>query len=198
MKFLIRILKSVWRKIKNESKLSGENFYSFGKNSIIVTPFTQMTGIDKVSIGDNTTILAGARICVWGDKVKSPSIRIGDRCYICYSITILGLNTNKIIIGNDVLFASYVFISSESHGIDPESKMTYMEQSLSGSDVVIGDGCWIGEKVCILPGVKIGKKCIIGAASVVTKSIPDYCVAVGNPARIVKKYNFDTHAWDKI
>ena len=47
------------------------------------------------------------------------------------------------------------------------------------------------------PGVKIGKKCVIGAGSIVTKSIPDFSIAVGNPAKIIKEYNFDTHEWEK-
>ena len=89
-------------------------------------------------------------------------------------------------------------ISSENHGMDPESEKSYMRQPLVSKPVSIGDGCWIGEKVCILPGVTIGKKCVIGAGSVVTKSIPDYSIAVGNPAKVVKQYNFETQHWEKV
>ena len=71
------------------------------------------------------------------------------------------------------------------------------QQPLQTKPVSIGDGCWIGEKVCILPGVSIGKKCVIGAASVVVKSIPDYCIAAGNPAKVIKRYNFVSHQWEK-
>ena len=72
-----------------------------------------------------------------------------------------------------------------------------MDQPLNSKAINIGDGCWLGEKVCVLPGVTIGKKCIIGAGSIVTKSIPDFSIAVGNPAKVIKKYNFETHKWDK-
>ena len=71
-----------------------------------------------------------------------------------------------------------------------------MSQPLSAKNVYIGNGCWIGEQVCILSGVSIGEKCIIGAGSVVTKSIPDYCIAAGNPAKVLKKYNFETKRWE--
>jgi acetyltransferase-like isoleucine patch superfamily enzyme len=63
--------------------------------------------------------------------------------------------------------------------------------------VRIEKGCWIGEKVIILPGVNIGKRSIIGAGSVVTKSIPEYSIAVGNPARVIKTWNKDKKQWVK-
>jgi lipopolysaccharide O-acetyltransferase len=64
--------------------------------------------------------------------------------------------------------------------------------------VVIGDNVWIGESVCVLPGVSIGEGCIIGALSVVTKSIPAYSIAVGSPARVVKQFDFEQNKWKKI
>jgi lipopolysaccharide O-acetyltransferase len=102
------------------------------------------------------------------------------------------------MIGNSVLIASNVLISSENHGMNPESDIPYMDQDLIARDVVIKDGAWIGQNVCILPGVTIGEKSIIGAGSIVTKSIPDYCIAAGNPAKVIKKYDFSSHKWVSI
>ena len=82
--------------------------------------------------------------------------------------------------------------------MNPESQMPYMDQPLECKPVTIDDGTWIGEKVCILPGVTIGKKFIIGAGAVVNKSIPDYSMAAGVPAKVIKKYNFKTHSWEKV
>ena len=96
-----------------------------------------------------------------------------------------------------VMVASNVLVTNENHGINPESTTPYMDQKLSAQDVKIGNGCWIGEKVSILSGVTIGEKCIIGAGSIVTKSIPSYSIAVGNPARIIKQYNFYTKRWER-
>lgn len=66
---------------------------------------------------------------------------------------------------------------------------------INDQKVVIGDNVWIGDNSVILPGVEIGKGSIIGANSVVTKSIPDYSIAVGIPARLVKKYDFQMERW---
>ncbi len=64
-------------------------------------------------------------------------------------------------------------------------------------DVVIGNGSWIGEHVCII-GASIGRHCVIGANSVVTRDIPDYSVAVGSPAIVIKKYDFNLNKWIKV
>ncbi len=73
-----------------------------------------------------------------------------------------------------------------------------MDQPLILGNVKIGEGCWLGENVLVLPGKKIGKKCIIGAGAVVSHDIPDYSLAVGNPARVVKKYDFVEHQWKSV
>ena len=168
-----------------------KGFASFGKGTIIYKPLLQMSGIDKVSIGSNTTILKGARLAVYGEKKNvNPTIEIGDNCYLGFGISILAHSSSTIRIGNDVLFASNILITNENHGINPENEVPYMNQDLSAKPIEIG------EKVCILPGVNIGKKSIVGAGSVVTKSIPAYSIAVGNPAKIIKKYNFDHKKWE--
>ena len=64
-------------------------------------------------------------------------------------------------------------------------------------DVEIGEGSWLGENVCVL-GAIIGRHCVIGANSVVTKDIPDYSIAVGAPAKVIKRYDFTTNSWQKI
>jgi lipopolysaccharide O-acetyltransferase len=64
--------------------------------------------------------------------------------------------------------------------------------------VTIGDDVWIGDSVAILPGVTIGRGSVIGALSVVNKSIPEYCIAAGNPARVLKMFNFATGEWDRV
>ena len=184
------------REITNRTK---KKFYSFGQNSIINKPVNQLWGLDKISLGSNTTILNGCRLSVYGNKSRDmPVIQIGDRCYLAFGVSILADSNSTVKIGDDVLFASNVIVTNENHGINPEADIPYMDQPLSSKNVEICNGCWIGEKVCILPGVRIGKKCVIGAGSVVTKSIPDYCIAAGNPAKVIKKYNFTTHAWEKV
>ena len=67
-----------------------------------------------------------------------------------------------------------------------------------GQEVSIGGGSYIGINAVIVGNVKIGNHCVIGANSVVTKDVPDYCVAVGSPAKILKRYNFETQLWEPI
>lgn len=171
-------------------------FGYFGKNSTIMKPFLQLSGCSNIKIGDNTTVLSNARLAVYGSGSEA-NITIGNNCYIGFGFSALASAEANISIGDNVLFASNVLVTNENHGIDPESNTPYMDQKLSARDVEIGNGCWIGEKVCILSGVTIGEKCIIGAGSIVTKSIPSYSIVVGNPARIIKQYNFQTKRWER-
>lgn len=177
--------------LKKKSK-----FGYFGKNSTIMKPFLQLSGCSNIKIGDNTTVLNNARLAVYGSGSEA-NITIGNNCYIGFGFSALASAKANISIGDNVLFASNVLVTNENHGIDPESDIPYMDQKLSARDVKIGNGCWIGEKVCILSGVTIGEKCIIGAGSIVTKSIPSYSIAVGNPVRIIKQYNFQTKRWER-
>ena len=106
-------------------------------------------------------------------------------------------------IGNNVLIASKVFISDICHGNYSEETQSSPDEhpkdrALSAKPVVIHDDVWIGEMVSVLPGVEIGKGAVIGAGSVVTKSVPEYCVAAGNPARVIKRFDAESGMWKKV
>ena len=124
---------------------------------------------------------------------EKPSLRIGNGCFFGYRLCILvGAD---IAIGDNVLVASDVTITSENHGMNPESDLPYMKQNITVKPVTIGNNCWIGERTLILPGVRIGEGCIVGGGSVVTKDIPSYSIAIGNPAHVIKHYDFQRHEW---
>ena len=103
-----------------------------------------------------------------------------------------------VTIGNECLIADEVMILTSNHGMNAELEGSYVKQPFETGEVSIEEGCWIGSRVTILPGVKIGKKSVIGTNAVVTKNIPAYSIAVGIPARIVKKWNFELHRWENI
>lgn len=150
-----------------------------------------------MAIGENSQILQNSRICCYmQNNLPKPKINIGSHCYLGYHLSILA--GADVTIDDWVLMASDILITTESHGMNPESEIAYMNQPLVVAPVHIKAGCWIGEKVMIMPGVTIGKKSIIGAGSIVTKDIPDYSIAVGNPAKVIKKYSFESHQWIKI
>lgn len=108
--------------------------------------------------------------------------------------------SHKIIIGRNVLTGPRVFISDHNHQYeDPSMAISKQGIRMSPSDsVVIDDDTWIGTNAVIVGNVHIGKHCVIGANSVVNKDIPDYCVAVGAPARIIRKFNFSKKCWERI
>ncbi len=163
------------------------------KNNLFVRS-GQIKRINKMNIGKNISFGRDTRINFY-DKENDKKLYIGDGSYFCNRVTILC--GGKIVIGRNVLVASDVCFFAENHSIDANSSVPYMKQDLKFKDVYVGDGTWIGEKVIILPGTSVGKKCVIGAGSIITKDVPDYCMAVGNPARVIKKYNTDTGVWEK-
>jgi lipopolysaccharide O-acetyltransferase len=123
----------------------------------------------------------------------NPVIRIGQRVSATGYLTIGAVSSVEI--GDDVLLASHIFISDNQHGhsrIDLAFKYQQLEKI---SPVKIGAGCWIGEHVVIMPGVSIGEMSIIGANSVVTKSVPPRSIVVGSPGRVIRQWDVDQHAW---
>lgn len=118
---------------------------------------------------------------------------IGQKTIIGIGNVIIG----PVTIGNNTMFAQNIVVSGLNHGYEDVS-IPPSEQKVSTKPILISDNVWIGANSVITAGVTIGKHCVIGAGSVVTKSIPDYCVAVGNPAKVVKKYNFETKIWERV
>lgn len=93
----------------------------------------------------------------------------------------------SILIEDDVLIGSGVHIYVENHKFDSKNKSIMDQGHYQSLQVVLKKGSWIGANAIILPGVTIGINSVIGAGSIVTKSIPDYCIAVGNPAKVIKR-----------
>lgn len=196
LKSFLRLVKNILFRRREYLPSFKKQFALFGKGTVIQHP-SLITEKKNISIGKNTTILGDSRIQIFNALTgKEAKIAIGNNCYFGFHLTILA--GGSINIGDDVLIASNVLITSENHGMNLESEIPYMNQPLECKDVSIGDGTWIGEKVSILPGVSIGKKCVIGTNAVVTKSIPDYSMALGIPAKVIKKWNFEKHEWEKV
>ena len=133
---------------------------------------------------------------------KNVSLHFGNNIQINDFVHIAALN--EVRIGDNVLIASKVFITDLEHGSyagnenDSSPDSIVKERPLSSKSVIIKDNVWIGEHVSILPGVTVGENSIIGANSVVTKSIPANSIAVGIPAKVIKQYNFETKRWEKV
>ena len=149
---------------------------------------------DFKALGDTVKELLG----------KSDGAWINPPFYCDYGFNI---EVGKITIGDNCFMASNVAIYTAGHPIHPDSRNSMYEY---GIPVTIGDNVWIGGNVVICPGVTIGSNCVIGAGSVVTKDIPDWSVAAGNPCRVIRKITdedkrfyykdipFDDEAWEDI
>jgi len=156
---------------------------------------------ELINIGYGTEFQKHSRINLYPERIGKHTgcetkLTIGNNCFFGNRVTFLvGASIN---VGDWVLVADDVSFFSENHGINPESNTPYMNQQLISAPVSIGNNCWIGDKATIMPGVSIGKGCIIGAMSVVTRDIPDYSIAVGCPAKVIKQYDFENHKWVRV
>ena len=125
----------------------------------------------------------GAEVNIEKDAVFSSKVELGDRSGIGIRASISG----KCVIGNDVMMGPECIIYSWNHKVDDVTTTMRGQGFTEEEPVIIGDDVWIGGRVTILPGVHIGSHSIIGAGAVVTKDVPEWAIAAGNPA-VVKKY----------
>ena len=144
-----------------------------------------------ISIGKNFSALSNLRIEAWDaymDQTFTPEIIIGDNVILNTDVHIGCIN--RVVIGNNVLMASRIYISDHSHGdisADAIQVPPVQRPLISKGEVIIEDNVWIGEGVCVLPGVTIGKNSIVGANAVVTKSFPPNSIIAGIPGKLIRK-----------
>lgn len=118
-------------------------------------------------------------------------VSIGDSAFIGAMNVIIG----PVSIGNHIMTAQNVVMSGLNHGFS-DVTIGFRYQPCTTGLITVGDGSWIGANSVITAGVTIGKYCVIAAGSIVTKDVPDYSIAAGNPARIIKQFNHQTKEWE--
>lgn len=198
-----------------QSKLSQYGFFGVVKMAIhlfrtkILFPQAKIIrfpidirGKKFINISEGFTSGPGCRLEAYPPDGKSVVMKIGKNFQMNDYVHITAME--KVEIGNNVLLASKIYISDCSHGSytgdghDSSPESIPSQRTMVSKPVIIEDNVWLGEFVSVLPGVTIEKGSIIGANSVVSKSIPPYVIAVGSPAKPIKKYNFDSKKWEKI
>lgn len=181
--------------VNKKNNRIGLNFSD--ERGVILKP-RQIDGPKNIYIGKGSRVGIDAWIGAfesYGKQNFKPSIVIGDDVMIGNYSCITAID--NVTIEKGCLLSEYVYISDHGHGINPEFYESPSTQDLnSKGSVIIGENSFLGFRVCILPGVKLGKHCVVGANSVVTKSFPDYSMIGGIPARLLKKYNFNTKKWE--
>lgn len=169
-----------------------KSFKEIGKKTVVFKPM-RLDFTSSIVLGSNVFIAEGAWLM--GKKGVDTTLRIEDETVIGNHSHIIAVN--NVIIEDHVLIADKVFITDCTHEYEDITNPIIDQRVLHIGHVTIGKGSWLGENVCII-GASVGKHSVIGANSVVTKNIPDYCVACGNPAKIIKMYNLETKRWERI
>lgn len=174
-KYLVK--RAFWRPPR--AVCSGARAYVYRPRRIFGPQFIEM--------GDRSTVdqygwLSALESYV-GVRYK-PQIVLGDDVHIGRYAFITAIAS--IVIEDGCLLSEHVYISDHAHGMDPEGGLIVDQRLVSKGPVRIGAGSFVGYRVCILPGVILGKHCIVGANSVVTHSFPDFSVIAGCPARLIR------------
>lgn len=170
-------------------------------NTVDRSEFEQIAAIVKELLpGAENAMINPPFYCEYGTHIS-----VGKNFFANYNCTII--DVAKVTIGDNCQFAPNVSIYTAGHPIHPAVRNTLYEYGIS---VTVGDNVWIGGNSVILPGVHIGSNVVIGAGSVVTKDIPDWCLAAGNPCRVIRKITeadrefyykdrrFDAETWADI
>ena len=177
---------------------AARRFASFGDRSVICFPAGSHVNTNHIAIGANTLIAPGVTLSAgWGPGhpgLPEVVVTVGDRCLIGRGSSLIGHRSVRI--GNDVWTGYDVRIGDMNHGYE-DLEVPIGAQFQAESPVTIGDGSWLGHGVIVLPGVTIGHHVTVGAGSVVTGDLPDHSVAVGVPARVVRRLG-EGGAWEKV
>jgi acetyltransferase-like isoleucine patch superfamily enzyme len=160
-----------------------------GKGTVI-RPRTRIDvfPFNRFNIGHSSTI---EDFCTINNV--SGNVLIGNRTRIGFGSVVIG----PVHIGDDVKLAQNVVITALNHNYE-DVERPILEQGLYTKQIYIGDETCLGANSVVLPGIFIGKHCIVAAGSIVTKNIPSYSVVAGNPARIIKQFNPTTGKWEKL
>ena len=166
-------------------------FKHVGKKARVYRPL-RIDGENNISIGDNVVVHDGTWLAALPLTGPDVQLVLEEGATIGFFNHIYA--TQSIVIEKDVLTADKVYISDNLHSYEDITLSVIKQPIKQCKPVVIGEGSWLGEHVCVI-GASVGRHCVIGANAVVTKDIPDYSIAVGTPARIIKRYDFEIRKW---
>lgn len=164
--------------------LNKKNFSRIGKKSYFLKPI-YLSGTQYIEMGKDVGIWHNARVEVideWNGKTLCPKLKFGNRIKIGQDLHIAC--AESIVIEDDVLISSGVFITDLAHVTDNKEKAV-VEQDITTKPVIIREGAFIGKDSMIMLGVTLGKHCVVGANAVVTKDVADFTTVAGVPARVI-------------
>jgi acetyltransferase-like isoleucine patch superfamily enzyme/acyl carrier protein len=163
----------------------GGSFRSFGANTVIQLP-VRLKNERRIAIGSGCFVGAGSWLQVLDGTSDGPAIVIGDGFDASGHCVLSAVESIRI--GRNVSVARNVYVSDHTHVYDDTERAVLDQGTTPPESVEIGDGAWLGENVMVFPGVRIGRGAVVGANSVVTSDVPDFSLAAGAPARVVRRF----------
>lgn len=162
-------------------------FAHFGESVFIWHPHT-LIGEQYIRIGDRNIFESGVQLTARKIDVENPLLEIGNNCLIRKDTHITAIRSIRI--GDNLLTGTNVLITDNMHGKSDRLSLhesPRVRKPYSKGGVIIGNGVWLGNNVCVMPGVRIGDGAVVGANSVVTHDVPPYTIVAGIPARIINQ-----------
>jgi acetyltransferase-like isoleucine patch superfamily enzyme len=172
-------------------------FGHYGRN-VYIFPGGRIVRPGLISVGDNVRIGKNTDIYVHPKQRDSKEfiLKIGNNVHIG-NYNIIGAR-NSVVLEENALLGPRVTIADHSHHYENVEVPVRLQEVTEGGYVRIERDCWIGANVFVLPNVTIGRHAVVGANSVVNRNVPAYTVAVGAPARVIKRYDFDLKQWVRV
>jgi acetyltransferase-like isoleucine patch superfamily enzyme len=197
------VIRGAWARIERLGTIGPRSrraraFRRFGASSAICFPVAALYGEEYIELGEGCIIgpYCSLSAGVMPGQVidHSPVVTIGDRVLIGKGSGIVAHHTVEI--GDDVFTGHHVYITDANHGYEDRTQ-PIGKQFAPTRPVRIGSGSWLGHGTVVLPGSDIGRNVVVGAGSVVTGALPDFSVAVGNPARVIRRH-LDGQGWVRV
>ncbi len=180
---LVWIVRRAWRRAF--SLLAAGGFAEFGQGSVLEPPI-RLENQGRIAIGRDVFVGRGSVLQTHPEGGDGVAIELGDGVSIAGSCVISAVS--HIRLGRSVLLARNVYIADHGHAFEDLTRPVLDQGVTDVRPVDIGDGAWLGQNVVVCPGVTIGRGAVIGANAVVREDVPEYSVAVGVPARVVREF----------
>lgn len=167
-------------------------FAAFGPCSVLHRPIRSIVNPPGISIGSFVSIGSGAVIEALVPD-RGVTVTIHDGAYLGHGLRLTAVG--EVVIGEEAMLADDCYVSDTNHIYEDVSVPIKRQGLRDGRRVEIGPGAWLGIGAVVCGNVRIGRNAVIGARTVVTSDVPDFCVVAGNPARVVRRWEGDRWEW---